>query len=293
MKKGINQWLFPDSMSIERCMAVAKDAGFNGIEVCLGENAPKKKEGTSRPDEETGIVDYQSDLALNTSEDEIKAVARAAQEIGIEIYSISTALNFNYPLSSPDAKVRAKGVDVIQKELKDGLLLGAEVVLVVPGMVTPEITYSQAFERSKAALLQLIPVAEETKVYMGIENVWNKFILSPLEFRDFIDSFNCEYIGALFDVANILAYGYPEQWIDELAGRIKSVHIKDFQTSVGNINGFVNIFEGDVDWPKVMKALRRVGYDGYLTVETIPAYRYCPESRVYESSIALDRLLNL
>jgi hexulose-6-phosphate isomerase len=249
--------------------------------------------GPSRPDEETGIADYRSDIALNTSEDEIKAMALAAQKIGIEINCISTALNFNYPLTSPDARVRAKGVGVIQKALKCGLLLGADIALVVPGMVTPEVTYSQAFERSKAALLQLIPVAEKTKVCMGIENVWNKFILSPLEFRDFIDSFNSEYIGALFDVANILAYGYPEQWIDELAGRIRSVHIKDFMTSVGNINGFVNIFEGDVDWPKVMKALRRIGYDGYLTVETIPAYRYCPESRVYESSIALDRMLNL
>jgi hexulose-6-phosphate isomerase len=293
MKKGVNQWLFPDSMSIERCMAVARDAGFNGIEVCMGENAPKKKAGSSRPDEDMGIEGYLSDLALNTSEDEIMAVARAAQKIGIEIYSISTALNFNYPLTSPDARVRAKGVKVIQKALKYGLLLGADVALVVPGVVTTEVTYSQALERSKAAILQLVPLAKETGVCMGIENVWNKFILSPLEFRDFIDSFKSEYIGALFDVANILAYGYPEQWIDELAGRIKSVHIKDFMTSVGNINGFVNIFEGDVDWPKVMKALRRVGYDGYLTVETIPAYRHCPESRVYESSIALDRMLNL
>jgi hexulose-6-phosphate isomerase len=293
MKKGVNQWLFPDSMSIERCMAVARDAGFNGIEVCMGENAPKKKAGSSRPDEDMGIEGYLSDLALNTSEDEMMAVARAAQKIGIEIYSISTALNFNYPLTSPDARVRAKGVKVIQKALKYGLLLGADVALVVPGVVTTEVTYSQALERSKAAILQLVPLAKETGVCMGIENVWNKFILSPLEFRDFIDSFKSEYIGALFDVANILAYGYPEQWIDELAGRIKSVHIKDFMTSVGNINGFVNIFEGDVDWPKVMKALRRVGYDGYLTVETIPAYRHCPESRVYESSIALDRMLNL
>lgn len=164
MKKGINQWLFPDTMSIERCMAVAKDAGFDGIEICMGEDTPKSKGKSSRLEE---------------------------------------------------------------------------------------------------------------------------------EFRDFIDRFNSKYVGALFDVANTLAYAYPEQWIDELAGRIKSVHVKDFMTSVGNINGFVNIFEGDVDWPKVMKAFHRVGYDGYLTVETIPAYKYCPESRIYESSIALDRLLNL
>ena len=109
MKKGINQWLFPDTMSIERCMAVAKDAGFDGIEICMGEDTPKSKGKSSRLEEETGIAGYRSELALGTSEDDIEACAESAKKIEIEIYSLSTALNFSYPLTSPNQKVRAKG----------------------------------------------------------------------------------------------------------------------------------------------------------------------------------------
>ena len=109
MKKGINQWLFPDTMSIERCMAVAKDEGFDGIEICMGEDIPKSKGKSSRLEEETGIAGYRSKLALGTSEDDIEAIAESAKKIEIEIYSLSTALNFSYPLTSPNPKVRAKG----------------------------------------------------------------------------------------------------------------------------------------------------------------------------------------
>ena len=293
MKKGINQWLFPDSMNVEQCMVMAKDAGFDGLEICMGENAPKSEAGSLRLDEETGIAGYRSDLALDTREEDVKAISESAKKVGIEICSVATALNFRYPLTSPDTQTRAKGIEVLKKSLQSAALLGAEVALVIPGIVTPEVSYGEAVESSEAALRELLPTARETGVRMALENVWNKFLLSPLEFRDFIDRIDDDCVCALFDVANILAYGYPDQWIDALGSRIRSVHIKDFMTSVGNINGFVNLFEGDIDWPAVMKSLRNVGYDGYLTVETIPAYKYCPESRIYESSIALDRLLNL
>jgi len=293
MKKGINQWLFPDTMGIEACMALAKEAGFDGIELCLSEGAKPAGQSPSNLADEAGIGGYRSELALDTPEEDIRSMAAAAERIGIEVTSVCSALYFPYPLTSPDPEIRAKGIETARKAIQSASLLGAEIALVIPGIVTPEVSYSQALESSKAILDELVAAAGEAGVYLAIENVWNKFLLSPLEFRDYIDSFQSEHICALFDVANILAYGYPEEWIEVLGSRVKSVHVKDFKMSAGNIEGFVNVLQGDVNWPGVMESLRRIRYDGYLTVESIPAYKHCPDSQVYEASIALDRLINL
>ena len=281
-------------MSIEQCLALAKDAGFEGMELCFGENAPaSSRQAASTLDQEAGIGGYCTQLALDTPEEDIKAIAELSRRIGIEVYSVATALNFHYPLTSPRPQIRAKGIEVVRKSLQLASLLGANIALVIPGMVTAEVSYSQALGDSEAALSELLPQAEGAGVYLALENVWNKFLLSPLEFRDFIDKFQSEYLCALFDVANILVYGYPEQWIEILGSRIKCLHVKDFRTSIGNMDGFVNLLQGDIDWPVVIKALRKIKYDGFLTVETIPAYKHCPESQIYEAAIALDRIINL
>lgn len=293
MKKGINQWLFPDTMNIRECMLLAKDAGFDGIELCLAErhNPSKTQEGKTL-DEEAGIGGYSNvEFALDTPNTELEKIARLAKDIGIEICSVATALNFRYSLSDPEPAVREKGIRVIEKAIESASTLGTKMIILIPGMVTEKVTYIQAFERARSAINGLIKVARKYRVYMGIENVWNKFLLSPVEFRDFVDGFGSEYVCAYFDVGNIVAYGYPEQWIEILGKRIKAVHIKDFKTAVGNINGFTEILQGDVAWPEVMRAFCKIEYEGYLTVESIPHSKFYPERLIFEASRSFDKLI--
>jgi hexulose-6-phosphate isomerase len=136
----------------------------------------------------------------------------------------------------------------------------------------------------------IFSIRAERDVYIGIENVWNKFLLSPLEMRNFIDEVGSGYVGSYFDVGNVLQYSYPEYWIEILGKRIKKVHIKDFDTSIGNINGFKPLLQGDVNWRKVVKALMDVEYDSFITAELSP-YKTCPEQLVYDTSRHMDEIL--
>ena len=293
MKKGINQWLFPDTMCVEECLALAKDAGFDGVELCIAEKRGPSGDGEGRTlDREAGIGGYGNvELALDTPRSGIEKIAELARKTGIEICSIATALNFHYPLTSPKAEVRKKGMEVVRKVLEAASALNAGAIILIPGLVTEEVSYGEAYEGAQRAIRELAPLAEKLGVWMGVENVWNKFLLSPLEFRDFIDSMKSDCVGAYFDVGNILAYGYPAQWIRILGKRIRRVHVKDFKVAVGNMNGFTDLFRGDVCWPRVMAALRETGYDGYVTAESVPSYTFHPETLIYQASLALDRLL--
>ncbi len=135
-------------------------------------------------------------------------------------------------------------------------------------------------------------MAERYRVTIGIENVWNKFLLSPLEMRDFVDKIGSRYVGCYFDVGNVLLTGYPEQWIRILGERIKRVHLKDFKISIGNINGFCNLLEGDANWKEVIKALKEIKYDSYLTAEIVPPYRQYPQALIYNISKNMDFILD-
>ncbi len=171
-------------------------------------------------------------------------------------------------------------------------ILHTDAILVVPGVVNERVSYSKAYKRSQDALKALAKKAEESKVYIGIENVWSKFLLSPLEMRKFIDEIGSPYVRFYFDVGNVLAFSYPEHWIEVLGDYIVRVHIKDFDTSIGNIRGFKNLFEGDVNWPAVIGALRKANYEGYLTAELSP-YRTHPEMLAYDASKRLDFILRM
>jgi hexulose-6-phosphate isomerase len=151
--------------------------------------------------------------------------------------------------------------------------------------------YQTVWDRATEGVRSALGTAEECKVSIGIENVWNKFLLSPLEMRGFIDQFDSPWVGSYFDVGNVIAFGYPDQWIRILGSRIKAVHVKDFRRAVGTAEGFVDLCEGDVPWPAVMAALRDVGYAGPLTAELIPHYPSNPELRCANASRALDVIL--
>lgn len=256
MKIGINHWSFPTDRSLAEAFALAKRAGCDHIEVNLA------KEG---------------ELSLQSSESDVRALAAAAKEAGIEISSLSTGLYWEASPTSNDAGVRQRAGEIITKQLQTAAWLGVDAILVVPGAVTPEVGYETAYERASAFLAAALPEARRTGVAIGVENVWNKFLLSPLEMRSLVDSYNApDQIGVYFDAGNILSYGYPQDWIRTLGKRIKRVHVKDFDSKIGGWGGFRNLLQGDVPWAEVRKALDEIGYDGYVTAE-VSGYNVHPE----------------
>ncbi len=282
MKKGINAWCMPGSYSVEDCIREAKKAGFDGLELNMAEKAGDSGGNGGIPQA----------LTLDLSKDDLKKIAQAAEKAGIELPSVSTSLLWKYSLTDSDVKVREKAMGIVARMIDAAEVLGADTVLVVPGVVNRDVSYEKAYKRSMECMQELRKYAEEKKVYIGVENVWNKFLLSPLEMRRFIEEAGSPYVGAYFDVGNVLCFSYPEYWIEILSGLIKKVHVKDFDSSIGNIHGFTNLLQGDVDWKRVVGALREAGYDGYLTAELSP-YRTFPEKLAYDASVALDRILSL
>lgn len=276
MKKGINIWSFRGGLSPREYISMAKDAGYDGIEFAL---------------DETGII------SLDSSDNEIKEIKRIAEGEGLETPSLASGLYWKYPLTSSNEATREKAKDIVKRQLDVAALLGADTILVVPGLVGAdfipggEVTeYDVAYDRSLEALTELKGYAEKTKVNIGLENVWNKFLLSPLEMRDFVDKIDSPYVGVYFDVGNVLFSGYPEHWIKILGNRIKKVHFKDFKVSVGNINGFVDLLSGDVNYPAVVEQLEKVGYDDFVIAE-MGVYKNYPDQTVYTTSIAMDKIL--
>ena len=269
MKTGINQWAFPAEMTAKEALKLAKDIGFETFEVCVGDEGP---------------------VPLDTPESEIADVAAYAKHLGIAITSIGSGMGWKYPLSSPDAKVRERGKEAVAKSLQIARWLDADAVLVVPGVVSPEVSYDTAIENVLAAVQDLVPVAEKLQVSIALENVWNKFLLSPVEMRDFIDQCDSAYVGAFFDIGNILPYGYPEQWIRILGKRIRALHAKDFRVSAGNMDGFVMLLEGDVNWPAVVQALNAIGYEGPLTAEYGP-YKHSLEAMLKHCHASLETIV--
>ncbi len=225
---------------------------------------------------ELGIAG-QGVLTHKTTQSECENIRKEAEKYGLEISGVASGESWT---SSPTANaqdVRDRILDFSQKALQVTQWLGTDAYLYVPGAVEvfflPEsevIPYDVCYQRASEAISSLVPVAEKLGVTIAVENVWNKFLLSPLEMRDFIDNFNSAQVGAYFDVGNVLLTGYPDQWIRILGSRIKRVHIKDFKRSIGTADGFVDLLEGDVDFEAVKQALAEINYDGYVTAEMIP-----------------------
>lgn len=199
-------------------------------------------------------------------------VLRARDENGLIIPSVCGAHHWEKPLTHPDPKVREEGLKALKQTLRDAKRYGASSVLLVPGVVNKEVSYDQAYVRSQEQIRKAVPLAEELGVKIAVENVWNQFLLSPLEAARYVDEFNSPAVGWHFDVGNIINYGWPEQWVRILGKRIQKLHIKEFsrkrRDKEGLWKGFdVALLEGDDDWPAVMKALDEVGYSGWAMTE--------------------------
>ena len=277
MKKGISIWSFAEGTLKEK-MKLAKDAGFDGIELSL---------------DETGEV------SLESTESDLLDVKAYAESIGLEISSVASGLYWTYNYTSANEENRNKAKAVTKKQLEVAHTLGCDTILVVPGAVEVAfdpgevVEYDVAYARAQEALKELAPYAEELKVSIGVENVWNRFLLSPMEMAQFIDEIGSDYVGSYFDVGNVLYMGYPEHWIKILNKRIKKVHFKDFRREAGNGNlaGFVDLLAGDVNYPAVMEEFKKIGYDGWVSAEMIPPYVYYPETIIYNTSNAMDKIL--
>lgn len=199
-------------------------------------------------------------------------VVRARDEAGLVIPSVCGAHHWEWPLSHPDEKIREQGLEALKQTLRDAKRYGASSVLLVPAVVNKEVAYQDAYTRSQAEIRKAVPLAEELGVKIAVENVWNQFLLSPLEAARYVDEFNSPAVGWHFDVGNVINYGWPEQWVRILGKRIQKLHIKEFsrkrRDKEGLWKGFdVPLLEGDDDWPSVMKALDDVGYSGWAMTE--------------------------
>ncbi|MGO4372371.1 sugar phosphate isomerase/epimerase family protein [Paenibacillus sp. 2TAB19] len=277
MKKGINIWSFPSGMSIEESIVLAKDAGFDGIELSLNE---------------TGA------LSLESTEAEVRAIRRFADDTGIALSSLASGLYWDYPPTSERPEIRGKAIDIAKKQLEFAAVLGVDTILIVPGAVGVDfipnaevVPYDRAYDNALEGFTKLAKTAEAVNVSIGIENVWNKFLLSPLEMRGFIDTIGSPFVGSYFDVGNVVYSGYPEHWISILNKRIKKVHFKDYRRQAGGLHGFVDLLAGDVDYPVVVAALESIGYDDYVIAEMIPPYTHHTKQIIYNTSAAMDAIL--
>src|SRR5215831_5838362 len=240
LKKGIMWATVGMKGSLVEKMKAIKGAGFEGVEMMSHMNQEE--------------------------------VLRARDEAGLVIPSVCGSHHWEKPLSHPDAKVRQEGVAALQQTLRDAKRYGASSVLLVPAVVNKDISYGDAYTRSQAEIRKAVPLAEDLGVKIAIENVWNQFLLSPLEAARYVDEFNSPAVGWHFDVGNVITYGWPEQWIHILGKRIQKLHIKEFsrkkRDNEGLWKGFnVDLLEGDNNWPAVKKALDDIGYQGWGITE--------------------------
>jgi hexulose-6-phosphate isomerase len=265
LKRGVNAWIYPSNFKFESVLHLSKNIGFDGVELNLDEEM------------------------LKIDKKERSEIADVAKSLGLELPSLCTGLFWEYNLASPDVKVRRKGIELIKQGCGFAADIDASIFLVVPGVAAPEISYQDMWKLSKESLLEAAKVAEDHGVIMGIENVWNKFLYSPLEFRSFIEEINHPNVKVYFDVGNVFFLGYPEQWIKHLADLIVCVHVKDFQISTMQ---FKPLFQGDISWPRIIKALNQVGYKGFLNVEIGP-YPGHPLKAAIDSKTALDLMLSM
>lgn len=285
--KGMNVWTLPAGLTIEEQFALTKDAGFDTIELNLSESQPQD----NIVSKDLALNDSPT-LTLDVTEEELAAIKVLSEKYELPITSISTSLHWNYSLTDHDETTRQKGIAIVKKMIDVCKALGGDTVLVVPGLVKQTESYDDCYDRALTALKELAPYAEANEIYIGIENVWNKFLLSPLETRDFIDKIDSPFVGMYFDAGNVLQFGFPEQWVRILGNRIKKIHVKDFNTGIGNIYGFTTLLNGSLNWKNLVEAIHEIGYTGPLTCE-LSAYTENGQQIAYDTSHALDYIVNL
>jgi len=282
MKKSINLWAFPypQRMTLKECLQLAKDAGFDGIEL---------------------NYDLDNDLSPKAGPKELKAIRKTAEDIGIAISGLCSFLFWPYSLTSNNPAQRTRGEELAGLMLEAAHELGTENLLVVPGAVhIPWIAGHEPVaadvcdRRAHEAVARMVPRAEKLGVSLNIENIFfSGYLLSPADMNAFVDSFKSKQVGVHFDTGNIMLFQFPEHWIPLLGQRIKNVHLKEFSKkgTDHSLESFRTLLDGTTDWPAVVEAFDSIGYRGYLTFEYFHPFAHYPEALIYHTSDALDRIL--
>jgi L-ribulose-5-phosphate 3-epimerase len=282
MKKSINLWAFPypGRMTLRECLQLAKDAGFDGIEL---------------------NYDLDNDLSPKAGPREFRAIRKMAQDIGIEISGVCSFLFWPFSLTSNKPAERGRGLELAKKMIHAAHELETENLLLVPGAVHipwikdhDPVPSDLCDRRAREGVKKLVPLAEKLGVYLNIENIFfSGYLMTPTEMNAFVDSFRSKYVRVHFDTGNIMLFQFPEHWVPLLGARIKNIHFKEF-TKKGtdhSLESFRPLLDGTTNWPAVMEALAKAGYRGYLTFEYFHPYPHYPEALIYQSSDALDRML--
>ncbi len=280
MTSAINYWSFERGLSGE-CSAKdaarqAKSAGFEAIELCIAES---------------GV------LSVTSSLEDCRRLRVEVEAAGIAMETMASGMSWGCSPTHPDVSVRRKAIELHQAALQRAAWLGCTSMLYVPGAVAipwdstyPFVPYIDAVRWALEAAAELAKTAERLGVGLCVENVWNGMFYSPIEFRDFIDSIGSGSVGAYFDIGNCMGqHQHPPHWVEILGKRIHRVHAKDFKRSVGNLDGFCDLLEGDQPWAQTMAALRAIGYDRTFTAEMIP---FAP-GRVEKTGQAMKKILSM
>ena len=279
MIKGISYLSFENGLanneSIESALSQTKSNKFDALELSVSSE---------------GVIN------TNISKAECETIRKKIDDSGIFVDSIATGMSWGVSPTSDDESIRKKSISLHQNALKVASYLDCKALLFVPGVVkspiSPEIVrYDKALERLREAINQMLPVAEDLNVDLCMENVWNGFFYSPIELRDFVDSFDSDKLGVYLDIGNLIGYQqYPPHWIELLNSRIKRVQIKDFQENfdwTGSYS-FCDIGAGDVPWKETIAALNSIQYESTIIAEMLP----WDETILSRTSLAMDQLFN-
>lgn len=276
MKKSIGDNMIPTGWSFEQGLELIKKAGYDGVEMWLGD-----------------VPWFQ----MSTTDAGVQELRRKIENAGLVVSDVSTTLHWKYPISARDPKIRAHGTRVAERQIETAVLLGTDAILVVPGVVTEETAYNEVYSLALGALKELAPKAAKADVRIGCEpnTCYHRFLLTAREFWQFLNDVNSPYVGIHLDVANAHDTGFAEQWIEILGPRITRIHVRDVLTKRGHCDETTtstNLFLGDNNWPAIRAALMKVGYDGWLVAEMIPRYRYAADQQFYDTAAAMDRLIS-
>ena len=282
MLKSINLWAFPypERMTLRECMQLAKDAGFDGIEL---------------------NYDLDNDLSPKSGAKEYAAIRKMADDIGIRISGLCSFLFWPYPLTSNDPAKRERGIELAGKIAQAAHDLGVENVLVVPGAVHipwrndhEPVPNDVCDKRAREAVGQLAKQAEKLKVFLNIENIFfNGYLMTPMEMNAFVDGIGSEHVQVHFDTGNIAMFQHAEHWVPILGKRTRNIHLKEF-TKKGtdySLETFRPLLDGTTNWPALTEALAATGYKGFLTFEYFHPYPHDPEALIWQTSDSLDRIL--
>jgi L-ribulose-5-phosphate 3-epimerase len=276
MKKSIGDNMIPKGWSFERGLELIKKAGYDGVELWLGD-----------------VAWFQ----MTTTDAEVRGLRRKVEGAGLVVSNVSTGLHWETPLSARDPKTREQALRIVERQIETAQILGTDAILVVAGLVTEEVPYNEVYLRCLDAMKQLAPAGAKAGVKIGCENCNSeqRFLISPREFWTFLNEVNHPFVGIHLDVGNIHDTGFAEQWIEIHGPRITRIHLKDVNKHRGRCGDqsvYTNLFLGDNNWPAIRAALVKVGYNGWLIAEMELRYRYAQDQQFYDTAAAMDRLIS-